>query len=369
MNGQRSLIWARCADQTQADHAKALSERLESDGDMVQILATLPKGQAGGSAQEHPQGARAVAAFLGQCQPKLALWIGGVLDSTTLGACHAASVPVIVVNATPKMLEGLRSSWIPGKQRQSAMMIHSVLASDRKSVEEFLKAGVARVRIQETGPFEDAGHVLPHHEAERQELAKVIGTRPIWLAAGISVAEAPIIADAMRLAARRAHRLLTIVTPANPRETAALAAFFRDAGLVTGLRFDGDEPDEATNVYVGEGAEELGLWYRIAPISFIGGSFDKGATDNPFHAAALGSVVVHGPAYGPFKGRFQRLLDADASCEVKDPEGLGAAVSALLSADKAARHATAGWDVTSRGAEVGDRVVALIQGLLDRATP
>ena len=364
MNSQRSVIWARCADQSQASLAKTLAARLSEEGEQAQVIVTLPG--TGPAAHQHPTGARATRDFLDQATPVLVLWIGGALEPATLLACHAANVPVVVLNGSTGMLENLRSSWISRKQKQAVSLLHSVLAQDLRAVDAFRRAGVPLERVQEAGILEDVGRVLPHHEAERQELASAIGTRPIWLVAGAGSAEAQMIAAAHREASRRAHRLLTIVTPVKQEETAPLADAFRAAGYVTGVRFDGDEPDEAVQIYIAEGAEELGLWYRIAPISFIGGSFDAGASDNPYHAAALGSVVMHGPGFGDHVVEFSRLLEAQAACLVQTPEALGETLSGLLSADRAARLATAGWDVTSRGAEVSDLVFSHVQALLDR---
>ena len=53
--------------------------------------------------------------------------------------------------------------------------------------------------------------------------------------------------------------------------------------------------------------------------------------------------------------------------QVDREAGLGRAVEALLSADRVAAMAMAGWDVTSRGAEATDRIVTLIRNRLDEA--
>jgi len=63
-------------------------------------------------------------------------------------------------------------------------------------------------------------------------------------------------------------------------------------------------PEGKTNIYLVDTLGELGLFYRLSPISCIGRSFsqDGGGGHNPLEAAQLGSAVLHGD-------KVQNLLD------------------------------------------------------------
>jgi 3-deoxy-D-manno-octulosonic-acid transferase len=54
----------------------------------------------------------------------------------------------------------------------------------------------------------------------------------------------------------------------------------------------------------------LGLWYRVAPISLVGGSLQPIGGHNPFEPAALGSAILHGPYVTNFVDIYQRLSEA-----------------------------------------------------------
>jgi 3-deoxy-D-manno-octulosonic-acid transferase len=64
----------------------------------------------------------------------------------------------------------------------------------------------------------------------------------------------------------------------------------------------------------------LGLWYRVAPISLVGGSLQPIGGHNPFEPAALGSAILHGPYVTNFVDIYQRLSEAGAARLVTGPD-------------------------------------------------
>src|SRR5690606_34411413 len=122
-------------------------------------------------------------------------------------------------------------------------------------------------------------------------LAQTIGPRPVWLAAEVPVDELPDVIAAHRQASRTAHRLLLILAPARAEDMEDMAKALREAGFRTALRWDGEEPDEEVEVYLAGGPAEIGLWFRLASITYLGGTLTGGATRHPFEAAALGTAI------------------------------------------------------------------------------
>ena len=223
----------------------------------------------------------------------------------------------------------------------------------------FRSAGFPADQIEVTGPLDPGAVVLPCNERERRDLAQTLGSRSVWCAAEVPMIELEQISAAHRQASRRAHRLLLILVPAVAADTAEMAQRLRDDGFVVACRSDGAEPDEATQIYLADGAAEMGLWYRLAPFSFMGGTLEGVGGRHPYEPAGLGSAVLHGPntaGHAPFYGR---LASAGASRAVRSAADLGNAVEVLLAPDKAAAMAHAAWDVTNR-------VVELIRDRLDR---
>jgi 3-deoxy-D-manno-octulosonic-acid transferase len=178
--------------------------------------------------------------------------------------------------------------------------------------------------------------------------------------------EVEAVLTAHRRATRVAHRLLLILSPANPEDGPALRDAIGKEEWTVALRSDGGEPDPDVQVFVADVAGEAGLWYRLAPIAFLGGSLVRGGRGgDPCEPAALGSAILTGPDTRRHRRRFQRFLAAGAARTAGSAEALGEAVADLLAPDRAAEMARKAWDITSAGAELTDRVIDLVALSLD----
>ncbi len=232
-------------------------------------------------------------------------------------------------------------------------------ASDANLLRSALKQKGPRVEI--TGPLSDTVYALPCNEAECSDLAKLLGGRPVWLAAEVGGMEVDIVAAAHRKAFKSAHRLLLILVPKRGEDADAITVNLEEAGWRVARRSNLEEPDAEVQIYVADTDDELGLWYRLAPASFIGGSLQNNIEpSDPFHAAALGSAVLTGPNHGQNPSRFRQLEAHGASIPVRNAEELGEAVVTLLAPDKAASLAQAGWAATTESAHVVERLAEVI---------
>lgn len=368
------LVWIRTGGADQIDPVRALARRIRDDGDPIAFLVTCPdrapdpSGDRGLHLARQPAGHQSAArAFVDHWRPDLTLWMRGDLDPVLLTETDRLNRPRLMIDATVRSLDAGSGTWLPGMLRGLLGRFDRLLAGSPEAAARLRKAGVPDNRIEIAGPLEDGAAVLDCSERERQDLAAILGTRPVWLAADLPAAEVDAVAAAHRHASRRTHRLLLILDLRDPAAGAATADRLRAQGFEVAVRSEGQEPTEATQIYIADTTGELGLWYRLAPITFLGGTLVGGSPRHPYEPARLGSALVHGPAIPPLDVHFQRLARAGASRAVISGAELGAAVETLLAPDKAARMAQAAWEVTSAGADATNRVIELIRHYLDRA--
>ena len=299
--------------------------------------------------------------FLADWAPRQALFVGMDFPPSAVSACRAAGVGLILLDARVDMRGGLRRRLADLRIRPRLRDFDHIFATTAEDGLLLRRMGAETGRIEVLGPLEEGAPALPCNEAERSNLADLLAARPVWVAARIVVDEFDAIEPAHRAASRLSHRLLLIVVPDRPEEGAGLAARFRSRGWSTALRSEGDEPDPEVQVYVADTDGELGLWYRLAPVSFVGTSLAwPGGGHDPYAAAALGSAIVTGPYMHRHSDAAARLLDGGACQRVEDSEALGEAVTTLLSPDRAAQQANRAWEIASQGAEASDRAVDVI---------
>lgn len=312
---------------------------------------------------DHPS---AIQAFLDHWHPEAVIFEGGELRPSAVYECNLRKLPILMVNARAPQLPVGREGWYPGLVKSSLLVFRHILAQDDTAARTLRKAGAEPGQIQVTGRLEEASAALPCVESDRDALAGLMATRPVWLAADVTPAELPHVIAAHRKALQLAHRLLLILVPDASADPDALAEKLEaDENWHVALRRAEQEPESEVSVYITD-ASEYGLWYRLAPVTFLGGSLEgDGCARNPMEPAALGSAILYGPRSGAFGQACGRLGAARAARMVASGTDLADALGDLLSPDRAARQASAAWGVASEGAEASDRAMNLILDIMD----
>ena len=371
------LVWLHVGSEIEALGIPDLIDQLHAERDDIAVLVTvarrgpdellasrLPHDTA---VQRAPNpSVHAVGSFLEKWKPDVCIWAARALDPVLISAADKAGVTLFLVDARVPERTGWR--WLPGQRRSLLKRFSFIIAGDTLAADGLKALGMPADRIETLGFLQVGSAPLPCSMAERDSLAEVLAARPVWLAAGVTEAEVPMVIDAHRQAMRRAHRLLLVLQPENFADGPAIAEKLEADGWATGLRSRDDEPEAETEVFVADLPEELGLWYRLSPIAVMGGSLageSPRAVQNPFEAAALGSAVLFGPHVGPWVASYERLRGAGAARAVTDRASLARAVEFLLAPDMVAAMATAAWELTTAGAEATDRIVRLTVNALD----
>ena len=363
------LVWLHAPGLDAQRPLIALARRLTAGADGVLVLLTaqnplpdpLPKGVLSDlPPPDNPMDARA---FLDHWLPDAGVIAEGELRPALIHAAHDRGIPMMIVEGRePHVMRG-REGWWPGLVRGLLAEFRQVMAVDEPAARAFRRAGAVPARVFAAGRMELPSAALPCTEAERAALSRALASRPVWLAAGLPAPEEDIVIAAHRALLRLSHRLLLIVVPEDPDRAGPLAERMeRVEGWTVARRGAEQEPDDETHVYVADTAAEYGLWYRLAPVTYLGGSLSApGCRISPLAPAALGSALVHGPRSGTWGTIIGRLAAAQASALVGSAADLAETVAELLAPDRAARLAQAAWQVTSEGAEVTDRVLALLR--------
>ena len=356
--------------------ARALLRERVADTVLVTCPDPLPPLPKDAIAVPPPDETRAAAsAFLDHWRPDLGITASGGLRPALIDAAIGREMPLMLIEGHAPTIAGVRPGWFPGLTGRLLAGFRDVLVLDETAERAFRRAGAPQDRLRRCERLEEPSHALPCTEAERAALARTFGTRPIWLATALPATEDHFVAKAHLIASRAAHRLLLVIVPDDSARAEGLAARLEaEFGLIVARRGADQDPDDETQVYIADTEGEYGLWYRLAPLAYMGGTMalrDQGAPQprHPYEAAALGSVVMHGPVTTPHVEAYDRLDRAGGSRPLIRSSDLGEAVGDLLAPDRAARIARTAWDVTSAGAEATAEVLRLVRAHLGIAAP
>lgn len=373
-----ALIWLHLADGPEAVSGAALiAQHLLRQRPAVQlritfcgpepVTATWPADVPCLPAPEDTPAATRLV--LESWRPDLIVLVGNGLPGALICTAHKLGVPVMIADAriAPDARRGL---FLRSEQRSLLSRLSRMLVRDPESAAALARLGAPPNRIEVGGQLSEPADPLPCSEAERASIAGLMRARPVWLAVAVPTAELAAVLVAHRHALRHAHRSLLILAPATPGEATDLAAELEADGWVVGRRTLEGEPDEEMQIFLADDPGDFGLWYRLAPVTYMGGTFSEGtgAARSPLEAAALGSAIIHGPRTAPFDAEYARLDDARAARAVLRPTRLGDAVADLMAPDRAAILAHNAWAVTSGGAGAAEAVARAILSELDSRT-
>jgi 3-deoxy-D-manno-octulosonic-acid transferase len=170
----------------------------------------------------------------------------------------------------------------------------------------------------------------PADEAAVARMRQAAGDACVLVAASTHPGEEAAVIAAHAAIARERRGLLTILAPRHPERGEALAAEIAAAGLACLRRSQGAELTADLDVYLADTIGEMGLWYRLADIAFLGGSMAPKGGQNPIEPAKLCVPVLHGEHVGNFRDVYEALAAAKAVRTVRDAAELAATVRALM---------------------------------------
>jgi len=147
-----------------------------------------------------------------------------------------------------------------------------------------------------------------------------------------------------------------VIVPRHPDRGTAVAGLVVASGLRVHLRSREELPTATSDIYVADTMGELGLFYRFAPIVFMGGSLVPHGGQNPIEAVKLGASIVHGPHVFNFADVYEALDKAGGARLADTQEALVKQLGQLL-ADPKAREKCVG---------ASERVVGELGGALER---
>lgn len=269
-----------------------------------------------------------VRRFLDHWRPDLVLWTESELWPNALHEIAGRSIPAVLLNArlSDRAFQGWRR-W-PGFARDVLAAFSLVIAQSEDDAQRFGALGARRVIG--AGNLKLAAVPLPADEGVLAALRSEIGARPHWLAASIHPGE-DLIAGQVHHAVKRLHPgLITVVVPRHPQKGADMAANFAAQGLKVARRSAGEPPGANTDIYIGDTMGELGLFYRLCNLVFMGKSLAVGGGQNPAEAAQLGCALILGADMSNFREITADLIKRRAAIEARNTEALSAAVEWLL---------------------------------------
>ena len=369
------LVWFHAASVGESQSLLGLIRLMRDEQPDVQILVTTTTvTSAALMARDLPAGAihqfapydtaRAARAFLRHWRPDLAVFTESELWPRLLSEIDARGVALMLINA--RVSEKSARIWRKWPRTIRALLspFRRILVQEQATADLMESLGVDMARVVVTGSLKEDLPPLPVDKAALSDMRAALNGRACWLAASTHAGEEEVAAAAHRLA-HPDHAPLLIIAPRHPDRGAEVAEMLAQAGWNVARRSRGELPDANTQIYLADTLGEMGLWYRLAPVAFIGGSLQDIGGHNPYEPALLRCAVIHGPKTFNFSEIHARLQAVGGAIEIGDADGLAAALIALAAAPRHAAQTLAATEELTKGqgnlARIRGEIDALLQ--------
>lgn len=277
--------------------------------------------------------------FLDHWKPSMAVLTESEIWPNLLMATDKRKIPVVLVNARMSRRSYRRWKRLPSVAGPLFSKLDLVLAQNATMTRYFSRLGAANVVTSGNLKFD-----APPPPADPQALASLqaaVGGRPVFLAASTHNGEDELIVRAHNEVARERPDLLTIIVPRHPERGDAIASLVAGKGLRFARRSSGSAPSPGCKIYIADTIGELGLFFALEPVAFIGGSLVPHGGQNPIEAIKHGAVPLTGPAHDNFADAYKALIDKGGCIEVQNEGELAREVSRLLRSGEVRRHMAA----------------------------
>lgn len=316
----------------------------------------------------------AVQRFLTHFQPRIGILMETEIWPNLVAACAQRGVPLVLANARlseQSQRKALKLAWLArpayraltavwAQTQDDAARLASLgapvqgvfgnLKFDATPNAEQLALG-QRWRHQNGRPV---AMLASSREGEEAALLQVLAS--FWPLAPVDTARAAIISVV--------HEVQWLIVPRHPQRFDSVAALIESQGSAVSRRsawLDGPPPCAASDavgpatptVWLGDSLGEMALYYGLADVALLGGSFEPLGGQNLIEAAACGCPVVMGPHTFNFADAAEQAQAAGAARRVANMrEGLQAAATLAgdVNALSVARQAADVFARSHRGA-------------------
>lgn len=320
----------------------------------------------------------AVERFLQQFRPRLGLLMETEVWPNWVQGCARHGIPLCLVNArlSEKSLQSalrLRALSFPAYRG-----LHGVWAQSAEDARRLRLLGAPVVDVVGNFKFDATPDAALAAQGQgwrtglRRPVVMFASSRAgeeLQLLHSLQSNRAVALANQAQEAIENIASVQWLIVPRHPQRFDEVVRLWQDQGFSVSRRSQWDQGPQGADIWVGDSLGEMALYYALADVALLGGSFERLGGQNLIEAAACGCPVVMGPHTFNFAQAAQLAEESGAAFRVADMDAAIAQVLALLAnapALEQARRAGRTLAATHQGAALrtARAVAALVRGPL-----
>ena len=296
---------------------------------------------------------RVTRSFFTHWKPDLAIFVESEFWPRLLLETKALRIPLGLINA--RIEDRSFKKWKKFSQtaKRLVRLFDFAFAQDKKTCGRLLSLGMNQDVLMGTFSLKSQANPLSFDETELQRLKNIFLDRTIWVAASTHLGEEEVLAKAQKKLHSDDKKNLLILAPRHPERGNSIAKELVSMGLEIAIRSQNQEVHSGTEIYLADTMGELGLWYNLSNIVFLGGSIVDNGGHNPYEPCRFGTAIMHGPFVYNFQEIYDLLRSSGVATMVENSESLVDQVKFLKQPEKASK--------------LGGKGIKLVNSLTDKS--
>lgn len=252
--------------------------------------------------------------LLAHFKPDAVLWFESELWPSLLSEVKKSGVPFILVNG--RVSDKSFRTWRRFDKIAKELLGCFSLCLGQSEQDKERLAALGAKKADCVGNLKFAGMPLPVDDGKLRELKEKIGTRPVFLLSSTHFNEEEQFAACLKELQRVVKDVLVLAVPRHPNRGAEVAEMFTNKGFATALRSKGEDITSAVEIYVADTIGEMGLWYGLSQVTFVGGSLINHGGQNFMEPGRDKNAVIVGPNMFNFVEMLAKAKVAGAVLQV-----------------------------------------------------
>lgn len=304
----------------------------------------------------------AIQRFLTHLNPRGCVIVETELWPNLINACSKRNIPVLVANARLSERSAKGYARFGLMAEQMLQQIECIAVQNSIDGERFLNLGVPPSSLEVTGSIKFDVKVPEGEERLAFALRELWGqSRPVLIGASTHEGEETALLQAYQGLLACYPELLLVVVPRHPERFDHVAELIKQQNFKLARRSLGQQPNQATQVYLGDTMGELMKLLAAADIAFVGGSLIERGGHNPLEPAVLRKPVLMGPHFYNFQLICDSLSSAGALTVISTADKLAVEVKRLLNnPESMAKQGQAGYRFVQDNQGALEKLYALV---------
>ena len=247
----------------------------------------------------------AVQRFLQHFRPRIGLLVETEVWPNMVAACARARIPLCLVNARmndKSLRQSLQLGWLA---RPAYRGLRAVWAQTDDDAQRLRQLGAPVVGVTGNVKFDATPNVAQLAQGQGWRAGS---GRPVVVFASSREGEEAILLQVLKenralalvestqyATKNIANSIQWLIVPRHPQRFDAVAQLCQEQGFSVSRRSDWTDAPTQTDIWLGDSLGEMALYFGLADVALLGGSFAPLGGQNLIEAAACGCPVVMGP--------------------------------------------------------------------------